>query len=140
MNVVMSPTCSRLTKRVRRTILAALFVTFIMLCVGVSLQSFHFKFNGAAGTALGDDRIRSFSLVTIGEHIPHSVQDSSSFGIYWIQTTYFFFALVMPIVCLISMVALFLAPMTLKRQQQVFLIAEVANAWSAIEVFVIAIV
>jgi uncharacterized paraquat-inducible protein A len=68
------------------------------------------------------------------------VHDSSSFGVYWIQTTYFFFALVMPIVCLMSMVALFLAPMTLKRQQKVFLIAEVANAWSAIEVFVIAIV
>jgi uncharacterized paraquat-inducible protein A len=37
------------------------------------------------------------------------------------------------------MVALFLAPMTLKRQQKVFLIVEVSNAWSAIEVFVIAI-
>jgi hypothetical protein len=129
----------RLTKRFRRLILAVLLIDFAFILVGGCLKSFHFTFNGAAGTALGEDRIRSFSLITIGEHIPHSVQDQSSFGISWIQTTYFFFALVMPIVCLISMVALFLAPMTLKRQQKVFLIVEVSNAWSAIEVFVIAI-
>lgn len=129
----------RLTKRFRRLILAVLLIDFAFILVGGCLKSFHFTFNGAAGTALGEDRIRSFSLITIGEHIRHSVQDQSSFGISWIQTTYFFFALVMPIVCLISMVALFLAPMTLKRQQKVFLIVEVSNAWSAIEVFVIAI-
>lgn len=129
----------RLTKRFRRLILAALLIDFALILVGSCLKSFHFTFNGAAGTALGEDRIRSFSLITIGEHIPHSVQHQSSFGISWIQTTYFFFALVMPILCLISTVALFLAPMTRKRQQKVFLIVEVANAWSAIEVFVIAI-
>ena len=129
----------RLTKRFRRSVLAAMILTFILICVGVNLPSFHFKFNGAAGTVLGEDRIRRFSLVTIGEHIPQSVE-SSSFGVYWIQTSYFFFALIMPIVCLASMVALFLVPMTLKQQTKVFLIAEVANAWSAIEVFVIAIV
>jgi hypothetical protein len=130
----------RLTKRFRRAMLAALLLTFLLILVGVFQKSFHFTFNGAAGTALGVDRIRSYSLITIGEHIPHSVQDQSSFGILWIQTSYFFFALVMPIVCLISMAVLFLAPMTLERQEKVFLVVEVTNAWSAIEVFVIAIV
>ncbi|KAL7543818.1 hypothetical protein ACHAXR_013117 [Thalassiosira sp. AJA248-18] len=132
----------KLTKRFRRTIVLTLFLAFVLICVGVGLKSFHFKFNGVAGTALGDDSVRSFSLVSIGEHIPQSVhQDSSSsFGIYYIQTCYFFFALVMPLVCLVSLLALFLVPMRLKRQQRVFVLAEIANAWSAIEVFVIAII
>ena len=129
----------KLTRRFRRTIVFALFLTSVLIFVGVGLKSFHFQFNGVAGTALGADKIRSFSLVSIGNHISKSGQDDS-FGVHWIQTCYFFFALVMPIVCLLSMFLLFLVPMRLGRQQIVFMIAEVANAWSAIEVFVLAIV
>ena len=129
----------KLTRRFRRTIVFALFLTSVLIFVGVGLKSFHFQFNGVAGTALGADKIRSFSLVSIGNHISKSGQDDS-FGVHWIQTCYFFFALVMPIVCLLSVFLLFLVPMRLERQQIVFMIAEVANAWSAIEVFVLAIV
>ncbi|KAL3790089.1 hypothetical protein HJC23_013600 [Cyclotella cryptica] len=130
----------KLTKRFRRTIVITVLVTFILICVGVNLKCFHFTFNGLAGTALGQSRIREFSLVSIGNHIPQSVQDPSSFGIHWIQTCYFFFALVMPLVCLLSLFVLFVYPLTIKQQQKVFVLAEVTNAWSAIEVFVIAIV
>jgi len=130
----------KLTKGFRRLVAFIWALTFILISVGISLKSFHFTINGVAGTALGSDRVRSYSLVSIGEHIPRSVLDSSSFGIYWIQTCYFFFALIMPMVCLLSMFVLFFIPMKLRRQQKVFMIAEVANAWSAIEVFVIAII
>ena len=131
----------KLTKRFRRAIILTWFITLVLISVGVGLKSFHFKFNGVAGTALGEDSVRSFSLVSIGEHIPQSVhQDSSSnFGIVWIQTCYFFFALIMPLLCLLSLLVLFLVPMKLKQQQKVFVFAEITNAWSAIEVFVIAI-
>ncbi len=130
----------KLSKRFRRLIVIMLLLTLGLIGCGVCLKSFHFKFNGAAGVALGDDRFQSFSLVSIGEHISRSVQYSSSFGVRWIQICYFFFALVMPIVCIFCILALFLVPMRLKVQQKVFVVAEVANAWSAIEVFVIAIV
>ena len=131
----------KLTKRFRRAIILTWFITLVLISVGVGLKSFHFKFNGVAGTALGEDSVRSFSLVSIGEHIPQSVhQDSSSnFGIVWIQICYFFFALIMPLLCLLSLLVLFLVPMKLKQQQKVFVFAEITNAWSAIEVFVIAI-
>jgi len=130
----------KLTNRFRRTVLFALCLASVLICVGVGLKSFHFEFNGVAGTALGDARVRSFSLVSLGEQIPQSVQESSSFGVFWIQTCYFFFALIMPIVCLLSMFVLFLVPLRLKQQQMLFMLVEVANAWSAIEVFVLAIV
>jgi uncharacterized paraquat-inducible protein A len=130
----------KLTRRFRRMIAFALLLTFILICVGVNLKSFHFSFNGVAGVALGSGRTREFSLVTIGEHIPQSVQDPSKFGIHWIQTSYYFFALVMPLVCLLCLFVLFVYPMTIKQQQKIFVLAEVTNAWSAIEVFVIAII
>ena len=130
----------RLTKRFRRTIVFTIFLAFVLICVGVNLKSFHFTFDGVAGTALGDSKVREFSLVSIGHHIPQSVQDPSSFGIHWIQTCYFFFALVMPLVCLMSLFVLFVIPMKMKQQQRVFVLLEITNAWSAIEVFVIAIV
>ena len=129
----------KLTKRFRRSIVFLLFLAFILISVGIGLKSFHFKFNGVAGSALGADRVRSYSLVSIGTHIPLSVQNTNSFGVSLIQTCYFFFALIMPMVCLLSMIVLFLVPMKLRQQKKVFVIAEVANAWSAIEVFVIAI-
>lgn len=130
----------KFSKRFRRSIVFMLLITLGLISCGVCLKSFHFKFNGAAGMALGNERFQSFSLVSIGEHIPRSVQDSSSFGVRWIQTCYFFFALIMPIMCIVCMLALLVVPMKLKVQQKVFVLAEVANAWSAIEVFVIAMV
>lgn len=129
----------RLTRRFRRTVVLLILLALMLICVGVSLKSFHFTFSGVAGTAMGDSSVRRFSLVSIGESIPQSVQDSSTFGIYWIQTCYFLFALVNPLVCLVSLFLLFVYPMTMKRQQKMFVLAEITNAWSAIEVFCIAV-
>eukprot|EP00970_Alexandrium_tamarense_P008366 scaffold1593_cov193-Alexandrium_tamarense.AAC.67 len=129
----------RLTRRFRRTVVLLILLALMLICVGVSLKSFHFTFSGVAGTALGESSVRRFSLVSIGESIPQSVQDSSTFGIYWIQTCYFLFALVNPLVCLVSLFLLFVYPMTMKRQQKMFVLAEITNAWSAIEVFCIAV-
>ena len=129
----------KLTRRFRRLITFAMMLSFILICIGANLKCFHFTFNGVAGAALGQAKVREFSLVSIGEHIPHSVQDPSNFGVHWIQTCYFFFALIMPLACLFCIFILFVHPMTIKQQQKLFVIAEVTNAWSAIEVFVIAI-
>lgn len=129
----------KLSKRFRRLVVFGLFLTFVLIVVGSFLPSFHFEFDGLAGSTLGASCIRDYSLVSIGQQLPHSVQ-GSSFGIYWIQTSYFFFALVMPLLCLASLLILFIVPLKLRQQQQIFVLAEVANAWGAIEVFIIAII
>ena len=132
----------KLTRRFRRTVVAVIFLSILLILIGANLRSFHFEFDGAAGAVLGNDggaRIRKFSLVGIGRGISTSVP-SPSFGIRWIQTCYFFFALVMPLLCLKVMLVLFVVPMTMARQRALFVVAEVMNAWSAIEVFMLAIV
>jgi len=129
----------KMTRFFRRAVVIAIVLTLVLLVAGANLHSFHFTFNGIAGVALGESRVREFSLVSIGESIPQSVQNTSSFGIHMIKTTYFFFALVMPLMCLISLLILFVVPMRMRRQQQIFILVEVTNAWSAVEVFVISI-
>jgi len=130
----------KMTRFFRQVVIFTIFLTCILIVIGANLHSFHFTFNGVAGVALGETRVREFSLVSIGESIPQSVQkNSSSFGIHLIKTTYFFFALVMPIVCLILLLVIFVVPMRMRRQQQIFILVEVTNAWSAIEVFILAI-
>jgi len=128
----------KMRKCFRRTVIFAFIFTFMLILIGANLHSFRFSFDGVAGVVLGESRHREFSLVSIGESISQSVQNES-FGIHWIKMTYFFFALVMPLVCLTLLFTLFIIPMRLKRQQQIFILAEIANAWSAIEVFVIAV-
>ena len=58
----------------------------------------------------------------------------------WIEVTYYLFALGMPFTCLIVMMTLFVTPLTVKSQSRLFVLAEIANAWSAMEVFVVSII
>lgn len=117
-----------------------------LLYVGVYTQSFNFEFKGAAGLVLKppianeDTSSQSYSVISLGEQIPQSVQDPEDFGIRWIEVTYYLFALGMPFSCLIVMMTLFVMPLTVKSQSRLFVLAEIANAWSAMEVFVISII
>ncbi len=111
----------------------------IFLCIGSTNKSFTFVFQGLLGDILGDDRSASYSLWTLGISLPLSVENPQNFGVTLIQTTFFFFALVMPFACLLTITVLFYIPMTLRGQQIVFMLAEIANAWSAIEVFLLSV-
>jgi hypothetical protein len=118
------------------TIVAAI----ILLGIGVCTDSFNFLFKGAAGLVLGDKAETSYSLLSLGEQIPLSVEDPDDFGIRWIEITYYVFALGMPFGCLGVMAAMFVVPLTTRSASRLYVLAEVANAWSAMEVFVISVV
>lgn len=111
----------------------------IFLCIGATNKSFTFVFQGLLGDILGENRSASYSLWTLGMSLPLSVEDPKSFGVTIIQITFLFFALVMPFACLVTITILYYIPMTLRGQQIVFMLAEIANAWSAIEVFLLSV-
>lgn len=46
----------------------------------------------------------------------------------------------MPFTCLIVMLIMFLVPLSIKAQSRFFVLAEITNAWSAMEVFVLSVV
>ena len=118
------------------TIVAAI----VLLSFGVIEDSFNFDFQGAAGLVLGDKSQSSYSTLSLGEQIPLSVEEPDSFGIRWIELTYFVFVLSMPFVCLVAMFMLFSVKLSVKAATRLYVMAEVASAWSALEVFMISVV
>ena len=120
--------------------ISLLLLAIVLLGIGAVTDSFNFVFEGAAGLVLGDKSEASYSLVSLGEQIPLSVDNPDRFEIRWIEIVYFLFALGMPFACLVVMLFLFTSNLTLRSANRLYVLAEVANAWSALEVFVISII
>jgi len=111
----------------------------VLLGVGMTKKSFVFEFGGLAGIALGDENRRNeYSLVSLGTSIPDST--SGTLGPSIIMMTYFFYAVAAPFACLLFLIILLLVPMSVQRQLTLLFLAEIANAWSAVEVFCLSIV
>jgi hypothetical protein len=130
--------------------LSRLFQVFLFTCsllaaallsLGFNKKSFTFQFGGLAGMALGDNRSTSYSVLSLGTSLSQSVDDpSSNVGIFFLQGAFFFYAVVTPLVCLSLLSVLLICPMTLATQRKVLVLAEIANAWSAVEVFALSII
>jgi hypothetical protein len=121
-------------------LIGGLIAALILLTVGFSQECFTFDFGGLAGLALGDDNNRtSYSVLSLGAAIPQSVSDSGSFGVYCLEGAYFFFTMIMPILCLFVILILMVCPMTVAWQQSFLVMAEITNAWSSVEVFLLSI-
>lgn len=114
-----------------------------LIAYGAYLDSFNFKFEGAAGAALeilGNNPERSYSVISLGVEMPHSNPEPNSFGIRGIQFVYFAFVLVIPFAHLIILLVLWLISLKPQIQRRIFVVTEVLNAWSALEVFVVSII
>jgi uncharacterized paraquat-inducible protein A len=66
--------------------------------------------------------------------------DPNSFGTRFIQITYLLFAFVLPLCFLLMLGTLWVVPMRITLQRKLFTVAEMLNAWSTIDVFVISII
>lgn len=129
-----------LSRKFRLFLLLLLVLVVGLLCIGVTRRSFIFEFGGLAGMLLGDDSRSTYSLINIGTSLAQSVENPSGAGIRLLQAMYFFYAIIAPFACLVFLFSLLVIPMQLERQIFVLSLAEIANAWSAIEVFCLSIV
>jgi hypothetical protein len=121
-------------------LITAMAIVFLLLFLGSFLESFIFEFGGLAGSLLGDESKKSYSLLSIGKAIPEAVEDPSGAGIMFLQVVYFFYASIMPFACLMVLCSCMIIPMTRSQQEFWLSAAEVANAWSSIEVFALSII
>lgn len=118
-----------------------MITTFVLLWIGATRHCFNFSFGGLAGVLLGDKknvranrhflwalpfgrvhRIR-IRLASFSSRPPICSTRPSCPSHVWL---YFFFLLCFPL--------------TLKSQKNLFALAEILNAWSGVEVFIIPIV
>jgi hypothetical protein len=131
----------RLGRPFQVLLLSSLVVTLILLVVGFQKEFFTFQFGGIAEFVLGDDdNSASYSVLSLGGAILQSVENPQSLGIAFLQGAYYFYTVLTPILCLFVLLILMVWPMALKHQRRFLVVAEIANAWSAIEVFLLSIV
>merc|ERR1711937_136909 len=103
------------------------------------MTTFQFVFEGVAGLALGDDKYRAYSLFGLGEELPAASINPNTFGIHWIQFFFIVFSGVTVLVFLGLLLVLWNVPLTVKGQRTFLVLAQVMNAWSGLDVFVVAI-
>jgi len=120
-----------------------LVVAAALVSLGISIPSFDFEFKGAFGyllTVLGDPTTTSFSVVSLGGYIPSSSDAPHSVGTLFLQISFFMLICAIPLVYLTLLVLLWLWPLTFRAQRRLLHITEIAQAWSSMEVFVVAVI
>jgi len=113
-----------------------------LLALGATVPSFEFQFEGAAALVLSylnQTTSNTYSLISLGLALPDSTENPNSLGTRFLQVTYFIFALAIPLTHMVILIGLWLIPLSRKVQRRVFVLTEVLNAWSAIDVFVISL-
>lgn len=116
-----------------------LALSFVLALVGSFLYTFKFVFQGIAGLAFGDDANRAYSLFGLGAELPAASIDPNTFGIHWIQFFFIAFSGVTVLIFLGLLLVLWNVPLTVKGQRTFLVLAQVMNAWSGLDVFVVAI-
>ena len=120
-----------------------LFGTLILVLVGINITSFSFHFHGLAGYALELFKIspiREYSVIELGLDVPRSYENPNDGVIRFTQFIYFLTVFVIPVALLINIIFLWLVPLPRKTQKLFYIIAEILNAWSCLDVFVLSII
>ena len=120
-----------------------LFVTLGLVIIGSNTTTFSFYFHGLAGYALNLFDIpdhRDYSVIDLGFNVPKSYEDPKDSVIIFTQVIYFLTVFAMPVAMLINVIFLWLIPLPRKAQKFFYATAEILNAWSCLDVFVLAII
>ncbi|RYH28277.1 hypothetical protein EON65_12820 [archaeon] len=120
-------------------VLTCIALTSLTILLGTILYTMGFEFKGLTGLFLKDDAFVDYSFVSVGSVLPEHSGHPSDFSIRWLQASYFLFGVAMPLAFMVCLFVLWLVPLTLDRQRQCFVLAEVLNAWSTLDVFCVSI-
>jgi hypothetical protein len=108
----------------------------ILVLGGTCVPVIEFDFIGLTGYLM-DEPITSYSLVDIGFKIPEASGHPHDFGVLFIQIIYFLFGIGVPIVFFAFLCGLYVTPFSLSTFRGVVVLAEVLNAWAALDVLVV---
>ena len=120
-----------------------IFLTLGLVISGSIIKCISFDFDGLAGYALDLFNIpphREFSIIELGISLPNAYENPNDPVIIFAQVVYFLTVLAIPLAFLIILIILWFIPMKRKVQKIFYDIAEILNAWSCIDVLVIAII
>ena len=120
--------------------------TVALVAYGMSIDSFSFNFFGLVGYALeyqppsAVGPSTNYSIISLGEDIRPASPHPDSFITYYILVTYFIFGVGVPLLHLIFVLLLWFVKMTKEMQKGMLVATEVLNAWSGLDVLVLALI
>lgn len=116
------------------------FVTGLVIIISTCAYTMQFNITGLVGYLMKDNASKQFSFLSIGELIPEASGEPTSTMVKWIAIMYLTFVLAMPLAFCICALVLWFAPLShTKWAHRMLVTAEVFNAWSALDVFFIAL-
>jgi hypothetical protein len=114
----------------------ALFLAMGLYLTGTLVRSFEIT-----NTRGSSSFATQYSIVSLGQSLLESNLDpSDAAGTRFIQAMWFFLGVAMPLWCCFLLSVLFLAPLGARWTGRIFVMAEVASAWSCAEVLVLSTV
>ena len=114
-------------------------VTTVFTIAGTWLITMQFDFEGLVGLLLKDEDQVKYSFVDVGREIPEHSGIPDDFAVRWMQASFFAFGQAMPFALMAALAILWLVPLSLPWQKSLMVVTEVLNAWSALDVFCVAI-
>jgi len=118
----------------------AMGFSLALVVVGIWIDTFCFTFGGMTGYILGPaERVRCFSVISLGTAIPGASRDPNSFEVIWLQMFYLTFAALTVLAYFSILIVLWCAPLSPRLQTHFFVAAQVLQAWSGVEVLVFSI-
>jgi len=117
-----------------------LSISLLLVILGIFLDTFQFRFEGLAAYILGpEDAVRRHSVLSLAGAIPPSTAHPNSFEIRWIQGVFLIFTFVVTVAYHVLLICLWCLPIAKKHQRHLLIAAQIMNAWSALDVFVVSI-
>ena len=114
-------------------------LTTLFVIAGTFMHTMKFQFKGAVGWILRDKAVVNYSVVSVGMAVPPHSGYPNDFAVRWMQISFFLFCLGMPLALLLALLTLWVLPLSISSQRQLFVLAEVLNAWSTLDVYCISI-
>jgi hypothetical protein len=121
-----------------------LVVSFGLMIAGMTVNSFSFRFGGLVGFALSAQPMpngadTNYSVLSLGIEIPNVSPDPTSLGTNMILVLYFMFGIIVPLLHCIMLVVIWFKKLTLAAQKRMLVATEILNAWSGVDVLVLAL-
>ena len=126
-------------------IIILLILLMFLLLGGLFLLTYVFHIKGLAGYLLdqedADDESK-YSVTTTGTTMTTTRSDdhSNDIVILWIQSCFFLFTIVFPLLFLSSIMTIWMTPLSRSTLRGYIIVTEVVNAWNGIDVLVVSLV
>ena len=121
-------------------IILVCFYTAAFIVVGITATTFSIEIKGLAGYLLKQHSLTEYSILSLGNSIVSNTGDNDTLGMYCLAAIFFFFVVIMPFTCLFISIVLLFVPLSLSHQQMLLISAEIAYAWSALDVFALSMI